>query len=203
MDNKVDELTYEWEFSSPNATKIVESTDANKKVVVQFDEIGKHTIKLTATDKYGKKATISKEIEVKSTLRPKIFSAPKATTRGDNIVFKVTSDKPIANYAWDFGDQNERAVQTDVIQHRYDQVGIYTVKLKVTSDAGQENEISTMVFVGERQSPVPAFVVNDVDGKSVLTQNDTCIDGGKETPAYRVARYQKLIIDSSDSVNVE
>lgn len=118
-------------------------------------------------------------------------------------MFKVTSDKPIANYSWDFGDQNERAVQTDAIQHRYDQVGIYTVKLKVTSDDGQENEISTMVFIGERQSPVPAFVVNDVDGKSVLTQNDTCIDSGKEIPAYRVARYQKLIVDTSESVNVE
>lgn len=86
-------------------TQIVESEEANKKVVVDFNEIGKQTIKLIATDKYGKKATITKEVEIKSTLRPKIFSAPKATSRGNNVVFKVTSDKPIANYSWDFGDK--------------------------------------------------------------------------------------------------
>jgi len=104
----------------------------NKKVVVEFNEVGKQNIKLTVTDKYGKKATISKEVDIKSTLRPKIFSAPKATTWGDNVVFKVTSDKPIANYAWDFGDQSERAIQTDSILHKYNQVGVYPVKLKVT-----------------------------------------------------------------------
>lgn len=203
VDNKVDELTYEREFSNPNMAQIIESEDSNKRVVVDFNEIGKHTITLTVTDKYGKKASISKEVDIKSTLRPKIFAAPKATTRGDNIVFKVTSDKAIANYSWDFGDQNERAVQTDLIQHRFEQVGTYTVKLKVTGGEGEENEISTMVFVGERQSPIPAYVVNDVAGRSVLTQNDTCVDNGVQVPAYRVDRYQKLIIDTSASVNVQ
>lgn len=60
-----------------------------------------------------------------------------------------------------------------------------------------------MVFIGERQSPIPAYVVNDVGGRLVLTQNDTCIENGQEIPAYRVDRYQKLIIDSSESVNVQ
>jgi PKD repeat protein len=132
VDNKVDELSYEREFSSPNMTKITQSEELNKKVVVEFNEVGKQTIKLIVTDKYAKKATITKEIEIKSTLRPKIFSAPKATTWGDNVVFKVTSDKPIANYARDFGDQSERAIQTDSILHKYNQVGVYPVKLKVT-----------------------------------------------------------------------
>ena len=203
VDNKVDELSYEREFSSPNMTKITQSEELNKKVVVEFNEVGKQTIKLIVTDKYAKKATITKEIEIKSTLRPKIFSAPKATTWGDNVVFKVTSDKPIANYARDFGDQSERAIQTDSILHKYNQVGVYPVKLKVTWSEGQENEISTMVFIGERQSPIAAYTVNDIAGRSVLTQNDNCTDNGQEIPAYRVDRYQKLVIDSAESVNVQ
>ncbi len=60
-----------------------------------------------------------------------------------------------------------------------------------------------MVFIGERESPIPAYVVNDVAGRSVLTQNDSCLDNGQKIPAYRVDRYQKLIIDSSESVNVQ
>jgi hypothetical protein len=43
---------------------------------VQFDDVGKHTIKLKVTDQYGKFSTISKTIEVKSTLRPEIEAIP-------------------------------------------------------------------------------------------------------------------------------
>lgn len=201
--NKNDELRYEWSFSSPNTTKIIEAEPDNKRVVVTFDDIGKQTVKLTVTDKYGKIASIEKTVDIKSTLRPKIYVAPRATVRGNDIKFVVQSDKSIINYAWDFSDGATRTIQTNNIDHRFDRVGAYKVKLKVAGGTSEENEISTMVFVGERQSPVPAYLIQDNVSNSILSQIDVCTDQGQEYPAYRVDRYQKLTINAKDSVNIK
>jgi hypothetical protein len=45
-------------------------------MVVQFDKKWKHIIRLTVTDQYGKTASISRYIDVKSTLRPEIEVIP-------------------------------------------------------------------------------------------------------------------------------
>ncbi|MBQ5945306.1 hypothetical protein IJL65_02695 [bacterium] len=55
--------------------------DNNRRIVVQFDDVGNHTVELRVTDKYDKHAEISKTINVKSTLRPEIEAIPGAITR--------------------------------------------------------------------------------------------------------------------------
>jgi len=45
-----------------------------------FNEIAKHKVKLTVIDQYGKSNSIEKEFDIKSTLRPKIFINPTATS---------------------------------------------------------------------------------------------------------------------------
>ena len=96
--NGYDNLAYERSFSDVTRTKIVNSENNNEKIKVQFDNVGKHTIKLTARDDYGKMAELEKEIEVISTLRPEIFVVPIATPWGNPMNFVVKSNQPIINY---------------------------------------------------------------------------------------------------------
>jgi PKD repeat protein len=99
---------------------------------VQFDILGKHTVKLIARDDFGKMAEISKDIEIKSILRPEIFAVPVATPWGNPMNFVVKSNLPILNYQRDFADSDTRTVQTDKIAHTYKKAGIYKVVLRVS-----------------------------------------------------------------------
>jgi PKD repeat protein len=129
--NGYDTLAYERSFSDAAKTKIVTTENNNEKIKVQFDALGKHTVKLTVRDDYGKMTDISKDIEIKSILRPEIFVVPIATPWGNPMNFLVKSNQPIVNYQWDFADQDTRTIQTDKIAHTYKKSGIYKVVLKV------------------------------------------------------------------------
>ncbi len=203
--NGYDSLVYERSFSDPATTKIVNAENNNEKIKVQFNSVGKHTIKLTARDNYGKLADISKDVEIKSTLRPEIFVAPIATSRGNPMNFVVKSNQSILNYQWDFADKDTRTIQTDKIAHTYQKSWIYKVVLKVSGADGMDNEVSKNVFVGEKTYPVAAYTVVD-NASNILTQNDQCIDKqawNTSVPAYRVDRYSDLTIDPSVSVNTK
>jgi hypothetical protein len=120
--NKSNSLEYKREFSNPKATTIISSEENNSKVVVQFDEVGKHTIKLVATDMYGKSATRERQVDVASTLRPELTISPNAITRGKNITFTVKANKPIINYQRSFGDGTTNSNQESVLYHKYEQI---------------------------------------------------------------------------------
>lgn len=205
--NNVDELIYQWSFSSPNAVQTISTEQNNKIVQVAFNETWKHKVKLTVQDKYGKVSEIEKEIQVDSILRPEIFVAPKAAVRGTNINFVVKTNQPIINYERDFGDSKKVTIQTNKVAHKYDQAGIYTVKLKVYGADGAENELEQLVFVGDNNVPVAAYAVTN---KLAMTmrQNDICTEtlaswSVVEHPAYRIDRYADFRISMADSVNTK
>lgn len=202
--NGYDNLAYERSFSDPATTKIVNSENNNEKIVVQFNAIGKHTIKLSARDDYGKMTEISKEIEIKSILRPEIFVVPIATPWGNPMNFVVKSNEPIVNYQWDFADKDTRTIQTDKIAHTYKKSGIYKVVLKVSWADGMENEVSKNVFVWEKTYPVVGFSVLD-STMNIQTQSDECqdLEWTGMIPSYRIDRYQEFTIDPSLSVNTK
>lgn len=203
--NWYDNLAYEWSFSDPVTTKIVNTENNNEKIKIQFNTVGKHSVKLTARDDYGKISEISKDIDIKSTLRPEIFAVPIATPRGNPMNFVVKSNQPILNYQWDFADRDTRTIQTDKIAHTYKKSGIYKVLLKVSWDNGIENEVSKTVFVWEKNYPVAWFTIVDKIS-NIQTQNDECVDfewWSGTVPAYRIDRYADFTIDPSLSVNTK
>jgi len=120
--NRVDSLEYRWEFSNPNAATVTSTEDNNSRIVVQFNETGKHTIKLTATDMYGKVSSIDKQVEVASVLRPELTINPSAITRGRNVSFSVKTNRPIVHYQWSLGDGNSRQNQESTLQHIYQRI---------------------------------------------------------------------------------
>lgn len=77
--NGFDTISYEWSFSNPNLAKIEQEYDKGQALVVSFEEPGKHRVTLTVSDNFGQVSQISREIDVKSSLRPVILANPRAT----------------------------------------------------------------------------------------------------------------------------
>ena len=198
-----DELSYERRFSHPATATIDQSINDDEKVVVSFDDPGTYQVTLIVTDDYGKLAEITKDIEVLSSLRPVIFASPRATVRWKKITFAVKSNKNLINYQRDFGDNTTRIIQSNVIQHTYEAAGVYDVTLTAVGRKGEENSITTKVFIGEQNSPVAAYEILD-DNNTIIKQDGMCIDeDGVEQAAYILERYNTFTIDINDSVNIK
>jgi len=200
--NGVDNLKFERSFGNDPNVKIEKEYDLWKKVIASFDEKWSYQITLIATDSYWIKNSITKNIIIESSLRPIIVPSPKATTRWDDILFVVKANKDIINYEWDFGDWSTRIIQTNNITHKYNQAGVYVVKLRATSQNWESNLITTNVFVWEKDSPITVFSVKD-QMQNIIQQKETCEDDAWKYPAYSINRYENFMIDILDSVNVK
>ena len=204
--NWYDELLYEWSFDKPNLIQIIKTEENNKRITVNFDDIWKNLVKLTVKDKYGKVSEVEKEVEIKSTLRPEISVKPKAAVWGTPIKFGVSANREIMSYVWDFADWESATVQTNQVSHAYNKVWSYGVKLQVLDADWMQNEINTLVFIWDKDSPIAAYNVQDKQSIT-MTQNDICefVVWTKtvQYPAYKIDRYQEFKVDASDSVNAK
>lgn len=204
--NWYDELFYERSFSNNKAVEIIDGQENNKKIMVNFNEIWKHKIKLIVRDKYAKISELEKEIEIKSILRPVIKISPKAWIWWNMVKFEVSSNGQIINYTRDFLDWESATVQTNTIEHKFNKVGVYNVKLSVSDVDWMQNDINELVFIWDKDVPVWAYRVQDKQNMTMV-QNDVCTlelwDKVFEYPAYKVDRYQDIRIDVSDSVNTK
>jgi len=202
--NGFDILKYEWKFSDPEEVEIENNNDNNEKIIATFNKLWKQFVKLVVRDSFGKIAETEKEIVITSTLRPELFISPVAWTWWTPVNFVVRANEDILSYEWDFGDGETRILQTNRISHIYKRIGQYTLKLKVIGADGQENIVEKQIFVWEKDSPIPAYVIKS-DQQIILTQNDVCTENVDwktiEYPAYRLDRYEEFILDPEDSVN--
>lgn len=168
--NGNDALTYDWSFSNGENTTVEQRYDDGKRVLVSFNEKGTYTIRLTVTDRYGKIETTEKQVVIESSLRPYVFVTPIATTLGNTTNFLVKTNKSVASYEWDFGDQSKNIVQEDRISHTYKRTGAYKITLRVTTPSGEQNEVEALAFIGERATPIPAYKVFNRQGTIVMPE---------------------------------
>ncbi len=205
--NGFDALEYSWKFSDTEGTKIISTENNNERVVVQFNSLWKHTIKLTATDQYWKFASITKTIEIKSTLRPEIEAIPWAITWWKVMQFKSTVNRPVINYKWDYGDKTTTNSQyASDVEHTYGQRWIYTVNLTVYDSGWNYNTVAEKVFIWEIEYPIAAYRIKNSKW-FYIQASDTCkitwSNGLQEVDAYPVNRYANFTIDPRISVNTQ
>lgn len=100
----VDELNYSWTFSNPSGVTVNKTEETGEKIVVTYDEVGTHKIKLTVRDKYGLTESVEKTVNVESVLRPEIFPNPITSKWGEEISFSSKANKTVTRYNRDFGD---------------------------------------------------------------------------------------------------
>lgn len=210
MENRVDSLEYSWSFSKPGDVSIISTENNNEKMVVRFNSVGKHTITLTATDEYGVSTKISKDVEIKSVLRPEIKAIPWVITWKQSMKFESSvnyDSEDIYEYDWDFGDGTNNAGQFFTkAKHNYSWKWIYTVTLRVTDKEGHRNEVKERVFVWEEGSPIAAFKIKDNNWYFIQATEQCEVESWwniEIIDAYPVDRYDKFTIDPSYSVNTK
>ena|GEM_PF-4187291 len=72
----MDELNYSWTFSNPSGVEVNKTEENGEKIVVTYDVVGTHKIKLTVRDSYGLTESVEKTVQVDSVLRPEIIPNP-------------------------------------------------------------------------------------------------------------------------------
>ena len=164
-------------------------------MLVSFNEKGTYNVRLTVRDSFGKMDSIEKQVNIQSSLRPNVFVTPIATTLGNTTNFIVKTNKTLASYEWDFGDQSKNIVQEDRITHTFKRTGTYRVKLTVTTPSGEQNQVETLAFIGERNTPIPTYKIFNRQGTVIMPETFCDEPGIGNVPAYNVARYEDITID--------
>lgn len=193
-----DALTYEWTFSNPSLTKVEQTYDDGQSVVVSFNQPGKHMVTLTVKDSFGKISTLSREVNVQSSLRPIILVNPRANSWWNTTRFMVTTNNEILNYEWDFWDGQKSIVNEPTTNYMYRTSGVYNVKLTATDRRWDKNSISTLVFVGNKDLPIGAYSVLNAR-QNILRADQVCQD----KDAYMINRWERFSINTTDSVNTK
>ena len=202
VDNGVDSLEYAWSFSTDNDNvEILSTKNNNQRVVVRFNEKGTHTVTLTVTDQYWKSASISKDIDVNSTLRPEIQLIPWPITWGKIMQFKSTVNREVWNYTRDFWDgtstiESESATE---VEHKYGKRWIYSVSLTVTDKDDDSNTVLEKAFIWEIDQPIAAYQITDSEWFQFQSTEICTIQNGSskshKEAAYPVDRYSKITIN--------
>ncbi len=204
--NGVDALEYEWLFSTEDIN-IVSTENDNEKMIVQFNKKGKHKITLRVTDKYWKSATISKEVDIQSVLRPEITAIPWAIEWTKAMRFESSVNKPVVNYNWKFWDnKNNQGDSLVNINHNYSSAWVYSVNLEVNSLDWDSNTVTERVFIWEVDYPIAAYRIKDSRWFSIQateTCNISWINENKVVEAYPIDRYSKFTINPWISVNTQ
>jgi PKD repeat protein len=81
----------------------------------------------------------------------------------ENYSYSVT---PIVEYAWDFGDGTTSAEENPV--HQYNDYGVYTVTLAITTESGCSSDISFDVEVFDMGMYCQALFVPEIDEENPL-----------------------------------
>ncbi len=114
-----------------------------------YADDGNYTVNLTIIDDDGAIAYITKEITVANVPPVADFTwEPTQPTDLDEVKFSDKSydlDGYIANYTWDFGDGNISHEKNPT--HKYENNGLYLIRLRVIDDDGSEVEISKSILV--------------------------------------------------------
>lgn len=201
--NGYDEVRYTWNFSPKEWVKIDQLLENGKIAIVSFDQKWTYKAQLTAKDQFQKEAELEKNIVVDSTVRPVLEFSPQQTVmRGEDLTMNITANKPVGYAERTFGDGQVQKTTTTRVSHQYKTAGAYKVIVRVVTPSGEENEITRMVFVGQKDQPTAWYEIRSQQSNTItLLPTGACAEGWQ--PAYVVDRYQKIVIDATSSRGVK
>lgn len=134
---------------------------------------------------------IPKGTEKKDTTAPYAYiSGDTVGEIGMQMAFSAensSDDRGFVSYSWDFGDGGSSSLMKPA--HAYDETGIYTVKLTVRDEAGNEGTAELQVCIREKQ------VVGNVE-VTVLDENGTPV---AEAGVYADLGSEKMTVNNTDT----
>jgi MYXO-CTERM domain-containing protein len=131
---------YAWDFGDGGTATGVRPTHA-------YAAAGRYAVSLTVTDNGGATSTAGTSAEVSDANRVPAANpgGPYAGQPGVAVRFdgrgSSDPDGSVAAYAWDFGDGSTGSGATP--EHTYAAIGVYTVSLVVTDNAGADSVAAT------------------------------------------------------------
>jgi len=199
----VDELNYSRSFSNPNAVTVNKTEENGAKIVITFDDIGTHKVKLTVRDQYGMSADVEKTIQVDSTLRPDLIASPITATWWEQIQFVTKANKALSRYSREFGDGDTASSITGAsVSHTYAKAWVFPVTVTVATEDGEQNSVTRNVFMGQKEFPVLAYEVRKW-ADQYLSKEATCEVDGETVPAYRITRDDQFQFSLTNSINAQ
>lgn len=147
VDADDDIVDYEWDFGTG-------STSTGQNASHTFEEAGSYTVTLTVRDSQSQESTASLSVTVEE---PGVKSVIIADPQEGNVPLTIDFDGSsssafkgqIVSYEWDFGDGTPSTITSARISHKYNNVGTFTVKLKVVTNQNELAEGELMVYIRE------------------------------------------------------
>lgn len=185
-------VRYRWDFGDGSELQ------TGKSVSHIYNSPGFYTVRLTVEDDLGNEAQTSAEVEAQaiSSVPEAVITTTPAALEDQPLTgalpFKVVfdagnsldADNDIVQYEWDFNDDGEYDEQGEKVEHTFDELGTFTVRLKVedaTSQTGEstldvvveEPEISAVIEATPQEGTAPLTV--QFDGSSSSTFEGTIV----------------------------
>ncbi len=159
-----------WNWSSSDG-----QTTAGESSSLNFMQLGKYTITLTANANTGGITTLSHKLLVNiSPLLPiaNFTATPISGSAPLNVQLDASKsndpDGSIVSYTWSASDGQIQ--QGSMVSMQFATNGVYTVTLTVTDDGGNTNSNIQTIYVGNSDiPPVAAFTMSPTSGSEPLT----------------------------------
>ncbi|TVS16191.1 MAG: PKD domain-containing protein [Gammaproteobacteria bacterium] len=159
-------VAYAWDFGDGSPT--VTGPD-QIQVTHVYENAGVFEASLTVTDDAGLSASTTLPVDasgVRARFDFALLTGEPGRVRFDASLSSAFPDE-IASYAWDFGDDNSTTSSEPIVEHAYLLPATYQVRLTVTNDAGDSDEVTLPVTL---DPPDSSFILDsiNVDGADAL-----------------------------------
>lgn len=168
LDADNDIVDYQWDFDNDG-----EIDQEGKKSNFTFENAGTYIVKLNVSDSENQSNTATITVVVQEPgVKAVITAVPEDGTAPLVVQFdgsaSSTFEGNIVSYEWGFGDDSPKTITGATISHKYNEVGNYTVTLKVVTNKGESAETSKIIYV--REIPLKAcFTPSRYKGSAPLT----------------------------------
>jgi PKD repeat protein len=174
--------SYLWDFGDLNQTQ-------SRTASHTYEESGEYEVTLTIEDSEGNEDSTSMMIQVVDEGTPPtavITATPDSGAVPLTVVFDASSstdpDDDMVQYEWDFDNDGLIDDRGDKVTHTYEELGVYTAVLTVADSAGNLDETTQEITVGEQgiiakleadvsSGEVPLTVDFDASGSSYKEGN--------------------------------
>jgi PKD repeat protein len=127
--------TYAWDFGDG-----VQLNTSNPIASHVYSAFGNFTVTLTVIDSDQLSNSVSNVTRIRDYPTASFVYSPSPVGRGSPAVFDASASDPrggiVANYTWNFGDGNVIVARDPVVQHVFNNAGMFQVKLTVYDDEG-------------------------------------------------------------------
>ncbi|MCF6287420.1 MAG: PKD domain-containing protein, partial [Candidatus Hydrogenedentes bacterium] len=155
---------WQWDFGDGST-----STTRNPSHI--YETPGLYTVSLTVTTSVGTETALKRDyINVEQLPMAAFSAAPVLGNAPLTVEFGDTSDpgsSEIIDWQWNFGDRTPTSAEQNPI-HLYDEAGLYTVSLTVTTAVGSDT-VEKVQYINVAGNPVADFTTDFAPGTAPLT----------------------------------